>query len=223
MKRETTYASRPTETECQGDPAPGGHTVQPTTTTSEADTEAKLIAGFLSRKPGADSLLIVELEPLLRSEVQRRWRRFIHHKDDLVQSALVKLCELRETEEGRAAITPPLDELAKALVDAPARRLKRAPEMLPLEDRDAPVPPDQEDLARLKYLLNLAQGLPLPLRTALRAHAAHQLGEGPPPHVALGSSENAARMQVTRAIAAVYRLAKEAAEKETKEAEENDE
>jgi len=186
--------------------------VEPTKTTPEPEAElkaeAELIAGFLSRKPGAELLFLAELSRLLRSRA-RSWRKLLPHRDDVVQSALLKLCELRETAEGRQTIRPPLAALAKALADAPARRLRRAPELLPLESWHAPTPADQDGMIRTKYLLDLAATLPLTLRTALRCHIAYEMGEGPPSYIVLGLSENAARMRVTRAQDAVYLLEQE--------------
>jgi hypothetical protein len=185
--------------------------VEPTSTTPEADTEAEaeLIAGFLARKPGAELLFLAELDRLLRLRVRRKWRKVLGQRDDVVQGALLKLCELRETEEGRKTIRPPLAVLVKALADATARRFGRAREMVPLESWHAPTPADQDGMIRTKHLLDLAAELPLTLRTALRCHMAYELGEGPPPYIVLGLSENAARMRVSRAQAAVYRIEQE--------------
>jgi hypothetical protein len=189
-------------------------------TTSE--TEAELCAGFLARKPSIEVLFIAEFRRLSRRELRSNWRGVARHHDDLEQTTLVKLCELRETEEGRKSICPPLTELVKSLADAPARKLKRAPEMLPLEDWDAPVAPNQDEMGRMKWLLGLADKLPVGLGNALRCHVLHEMGEGPPAHIALGLSENAARMRISRAQDAVYLLAQEAEDDaEDKEAEDS--
>ena len=190
--------------------------MEPTKTTPETEAElkaeAELFAGFLSREPGVELLFLAELSRLLRSRVKRSLRKLLGHREDVVQSALLKLCELRETEEGRKTIRPPFAALAKALADAPARRLKRAPETLPLESWHAPTPADQDRMIRTKHLLDVAAELPLTLRTALRCHMAYEMGEGPPPYIVLGLSENAARMRVTRAQDAVYLLEQREAE-----------
>jgi hypothetical protein len=205
MKRETTSESPRTGTEWAGTRTSEGG-VEPTTTADEL--LAEVIAGFLSRSPAAEAAFIAILRPILRAEVRLHWTGLWRHIDDFEQDALAKLCALRETAEGRERIRAPLALLAKYLIEGPARKLMRAPKWVPLDKKwDLPGPSNQEAASEISRLSVIASGLPESMAKTLLCHAAHVMGEGPPLHVALGVSEEAARFRLTRAQAAVHRLA----------------
>jgi hypothetical protein len=205
MKRETTSESPRTGTEWAGTRTSEGGSVEPTTTEERL---AELIAGFLSRNPVAEAAFIIVLRPILRAEVRLHWTGLWRHIDDFEQEALAKLCELRETAEGREKIAEPLEVLAKYLIEGPARKLMRAPKWVPLDKKwDRPGPSNQEATFEISRLSGLASGLPESMTNTLLCHAAHVMGEGPPLHIALDVSVEAARFRLSRAQAAVHRLA----------------
>src|ERR1700722_8688297 len=91
--------------------------------------QAELIAGFLSRKPMAEAAFVTEFKRFLRVEVGSNFPSLWPQLSDLQQSALLRLCEMRESPERVGEIRPTLDALAKSLVAGPALALKRVKKM----------------------------------------------------------------------------------------------
>jgi hypothetical protein len=205
MKRETTSESPRSGTGWQGTRTFLGGDVDLTT---KAEREAALIAGFLSRDRTAEFAFINAFRPILRAEVRLHWTGLWRHIDDFEQEALLELCRLRDTEEGRRKIQRPLKELAKALIEGPARKLRRAPKMVQIpKDWNPGGPSNQEAMYEVSRLSEIASALPESMATTLLCHAAYVMDQGPPLHVALGVSEEAARLRLFRAQAAVTRIA----------------
>ena len=136
----------------------------PESTPGEA---AELLAGFLARRPAAQNAFIELLRPLFRQEIRRDFPSLMPHSEDLQQSALLKLCELREDPVEVVRIRLPLDELVKYLMNAPARVLmrsgKKARVSLELQDWDASSQGNQEDATYVRELWRLIARLPFKL------------------------------------------------------------
>jgi hypothetical protein len=178
--------------------------------TSEKRTreeELELIAGFLSRKPLAEVSFLDAVRPLIRGQARRHFPERWQEVDDVEQSALLRVCELRETEAGRKHLCPWLRELAKLAVDAPVAVLFRAKKTLPLKDWDRAVPPNQEAAFELKRLLKIAVSLPRGMAATMLAQAGFVTGEGPALHEALDVDERSARRRLARAQDAVIEIA----------------
>ncbi len=172
------------------------------------DQEAELLERFLAREPMAELTLVSVMRPLFRLEVRRHWQGQLAHMHDLRQGALLALWERRDSEEGRRSIRPPLAPLAKALIEHLARKLHRSPKIFQLREQEEPATPSsQEPMFELKRLLAISAALPRKMSETMAAHAAHMLGEGPPLHEALGIDRETARKRLTRAQAAVHRIA----------------
>jgi hypothetical protein len=105
-------------------------------------------------------------------------------------------------------ICPPMLELVKFAVAAPAMVLKRAKKMEPLPKRwDKPMAPTQDAAFEWKRLLEIATGLPEQMGKTLLAYLAYQMGDGPPLHEALGLERRVAEKRLARAKRAVRRIA----------------
>ncbi len=127
--------------------------------------------------------------------------------DDVEQSALLRICELRETKAGQKQLQPPLWALAKLAFDAPAAMLTRAKKWLPLKDWDRAVPPNQDAAFELGRLLKIAVSLPRGMAATMLCQASFVTGEGPALHEALGTDERSARRRLARAQDAVIEIA----------------
>jgi hypothetical protein len=169
--------------------------------------ELELIAGFLSRKPAAETSFFDEFRPHVHRWVSGhfpdRWQEYA----DLEQSAMLRVCELRETKEGRTRLTPPFSELAQFAAEAPARKLAREKKSVPLQDWDASQPPNQETAFEFRRLLAIAVTLPRGMAATMLAQAGFVTGEGPALHEALGIDERSARRRLARAQDAVIEIA----------------
>ena len=171
------------------------------------EQQLALIERFLAGDPMAELELVSELRPLLRRDMRMNWSGLWPYMQDLRQEAFAVLWAKRKTPEGRAEIRPPLEELAKRLLEFPARKLLREKKPLPLGDWDAPRDGNQEAAYELHRLLAISANLPRGMSETILAHVAHLTGEGPELHEALGIDRNAARMRLCRAQAAVMRIA----------------
>jgi len=173
--------------------------------------EAELIEGFLSRVRWAELAFIDYFRPILRNEVRIHWTALWRHIDDFEQAALVKLCELRETEEGRKTIRQPLAKLAKMLIEGPARKLRREPKHLSLKvlkkGGEPAQRPGQEASYERELLLEIAARLPAGMATTIQCQQAFALGEGPELHIALGVDKESAHKRLLRAQEAIQRIA----------------
>ncbi len=175
------------------------------------EREQELIDGFLSRVPAAETAFVVYFQKLLRMEVRSNHPKLVRHLADLEQSALVKVCELRDDPKMLERICPPLSELAKFAADAPARkeaRVKRWPTLNPKNPtHDGTVVSNQERAVELSEILDIAESLPRGMAKTMLAHEAAVTGDGPTVAEALGVSPDNARRRVGRALAAVVRIA----------------
>jgi len=139
----------------------------------------------------------------VRRHFPERWQDV----DDVEQSALLRVCELRETEAGKKRLRPPIWELAEFAVEPPARMLSRTKKTLPLKDWDRGVPPNQEAAFELKRLLAISVSLPRGMASTMLAQAGFVTGEGPALHEALDIDERSARRRLARAQDAVIEIA----------------
>jgi hypothetical protein len=171
------------------------------------EEELALIAGFLSRKPLAEVSFFDAVRPLIQRLVRRHFPERWQDVDDVEQSALLRVCELRETEAGRKQLLPPLWALAELAVEPPARMLSRTKKLLPLKDWDRAVPPNQETAFEFRRLLAIAVSLPRGMASTMLAQAGFVTGEGPALHEALGIDERSARRRLARAQDAVIEIA----------------
>ena len=168
-------------------------------------SDEELIAGFLSGKPQAEAEFVKVFQGHARAEVGSNFPSQWPHVGDLVQSALLKVCEMRKREPER--IRPPMSELVKFTVAAPAMVLKRAKKMEPLPKRwDRSVPSTQEAAFESKRLLEIAMSLPERMAKTILAHLAHQMGDGPPLHEALGVDRRVSDKRLARARIAILRI-----------------
>lgn len=175
--------------------------------------ERALVEGFLAKDERASARLIACLIPLLRSEIGRRWPRFIRLIDDVAAEALLTMVRWRET--GKIRPDESLDALAARLVNCSAiverKRQNR------LRERETHMEFEAEDpgAGALEQLLSqeLAQRLwALVHRLKPRQQEALQakLKEPPPMAEALGMATAPARLLLFRARAALLDLAIEA-------------
>jgi hypothetical protein len=171
------------------------------------ESEGDLVAGFLSRKPAAEATFVGELKQRLRAEICGNFPSLWPELRDLEQSALLRLCQMRENPREAGEIRPPLAALAKFLVDAPARLLLRRKKPLALQSWDGAQASSQEAAADLAQLLQIAAGLPRGMAKTVLAHAAHELGEGPPVEEVLGLDRRTAQRRLWHAQAVVLRIA----------------
>jgi len=190
---------------------PDGFEREETMPETTPQQEAELIAGFVSRR--SENPFLLTLSPFLRQEIRRNFPSLWEWAPDLLQSAFLRLCELREDPREAKRIQPPLAELARYLLNAPARVLLRTKKItgqsLPLSDWDGARPPDQQASTRLQELMRLTSRLPAKLATVLHLHAAHELGEGPPLAEALGITRGSARRKLLEAQDALLTLSRE--------------
>jgi hypothetical protein len=174
--------------------------------------EEGLIAGFLSGKPAAEAAFIAMYQGKIRAEVYSNCPSLVPYMRDIQQSATLRLCEMRASPSGVKRICPPVSEVVKFTVAAPARvlkrMLKRTKETEPLKDDDAIGPSNTEASVELKRLLEIALTLPGSLRKTLLARMAHEMGDGPPLPEALGIDRRSADKRLARARAAVLRIAR---------------
>ena len=171
------------------------------------EEELALIAGFLSRKPLAEVSFFDAVRPVIRRLVRRHFPERCQDVDDVEQSALLRVCELRETEAGKKRLEPPIWALAEFAVEPPARMLSRTKKLLPLKDWDRAVPPNQEAAFELKRLLAISVSLPRGMASTILAQAGFVTGDGPALHEALGIDERSARRRLARAQDAVIEMA----------------
>lgn len=176
--------------------------------TEKTEDEAELIAGFLSRQPAREVAFVVAMKFWIRKVVRRNFARQWRHLEDIEQSALLELCELRDTEKGAMLIQPPLWDVAKMTVERSARMFEREKRMLPLKDRYLTGAQDLASAFELNRLMEIAEGLPRGMARTMLAHAAYETGEGPPLEVALGTDHRSALRRLARAQAAVVRIAR---------------
>jgi hypothetical protein len=164
-----------------------------------------LLDDWLSRDAVRERRFVEVFRPFLRAEVRIRWPGSWRHVDSLEQDALVRLIELRETPEGREKIRLPLAELAKMLIERPARAKRREPKHQRLEDWDLPVDSTQEQAVLLGEALETASNLPRGGARTLLAHVEEELGEGPELSEALEVDRESAHKRLVRAQAALWR------------------
>ena len=170
------------------------------------EEESELVAAWLSREEAGERRFVEVFRPFLRAEVLRHWPRSWKRVDDLEQDALVKLIELRDSAEGCLKIRAPLAELAKMLVERPARILRREKKHLSLgKKQTVPVVSNQEQSALLGEMLEIASNLPRGGARTLLAQAEHVAGEGPELPEALGMDAASAHKRLVRAQAALIR------------------
>ena len=147
------------------------------------EREQELIDGFLSRVPAAETAFVVYFQKLLRMEVRSNHPKLVRHLADLEQSALVKVCELRDDPKMLERICPPLSELAKFAADAPARkeaRVKRWPTLNPKNPtHDGTVVSNQERAVELQRDPDTPSSLPRGMAKTMLAHEAAVTGDGP--------------------------------------------
>jgi hypothetical protein len=160
----------------------------------EDKADRELIAGFLARRAAAERSFIARLRPFLRREIRRSFPSLWCSTEDLQQSALLRLCELRTSHAEK--IRAPLVVLAVSLI-AEAVREMGSPEAAQFEElarshRQASTP--RRGLAEL-----FASTLSAEEASVLLLHAAHLVGDGPPLHEALGITRKRARRKLLRA------------------------
>jgi len=169
-------------------------------------SDEELIAGFLSGKPQAEAEFVKVFQGHVRAEVGSNFPSQWPHVRDLVQSALLKVCKMRKYEPDK--IRPPISELVKFAVAAPAMALKRAKKMEPMPKRwDQPAPSNQEAAFEWKRLLEIVGALPEQMGRTMLAYLAYQMGDGPPLHEALGVERRVAEKRLARAKKAVRHIA----------------
>ena len=102
----------------------------------------------------------------------------------------------------------PLRELAKYLIDAPARVLRRYKPWVKLEDWHLIGRSNQEAALRLNELFEIAAELPRGMSETLKLQTDFVRGLGPPLHEALGIDERSAQRRLFRAQKACLRIAR---------------
>jgi hypothetical protein len=179
---------------------------------SNPQLEAELAKGFLERKPAAESAFIERLRPYMRQVIRGRFPSLWRWSEDLQQSALLRLCELRADPSKVDRIRPPLEPLAVYLVDPPARLMlkskKRFGGAVEVREWDASHAPNQQNLAYLKELWRLLPRLSFNHARTLQIHAAHEVGDGPSLHEALGITKDAAKRKLLDAQDALLTLSR---------------
>jgi hypothetical protein len=175
--------------------------------TESPEGEAELIAGFLSRQPLLERSFLQRFRPWLREEIRGNFQSLWPQLADLEQSALMRLCEMREPPANGKDIRSPLKALAKYLVNAPARVLKRERKPLGLRSWDGATASTQEASSDLKHLLEIAASLPRGMAKTVLAKAAYEMGEAPPLHEQLGIDVRSAGRRLSRAQNAVMAIA----------------
>ena len=176
----------------------------------EPEQEQELIDGFLSRKPAAETKLVVELQRRMRVHVAKYSPRIWREMADLQQSGLLRLCEMRENPEEVALIQPPIWELVRFLLVAPSRKAQRAKPWVRLKrkhDRLVTSKPNQVEALELKELAEIAESLPRGMARTMLAQEALMAGDGPPLDEALGIDARSARRRLARAQDAVMAIA----------------
>jgi len=173
-------------------------------------SEEELIAGFLSGKPLAEAEFVEVMQRHIRADVRNNFRSLLPQLGDIEQSALLTLCQMRENPREVARICPPIRALSKYLVDAPARVLMRIRKKTePLGKWDEARAATQEGTQRLKELLDIvSESLPEGMARTLLAQSAHEMGDGPPLHEALGIDRRSADKRLARARIAVLRISR---------------
>ncbi len=151
------------------------------------ERDEKLFAGFLSRNPAAEASFVAELQKYLQAEVRTYAPHLWWQLADLEQSALLKLCEMREKPEEVEKIRPPFPALARFLMAGPASKEKRVKHWPRLKKSQEPKQaPNQEMAIELSELTEIAQSLPRGMARTMLAQEAHLAGDGPPLEEALG-------------------------------------
>jgi hypothetical protein len=172
------------------------------------EQEGELIAGFLSGKPLLEQAFLDALRPHLRRQLRGRTPDRWPDVEDVEQSAILRLCQMRRSEEGRKRLCPLLSELAAFIMKAPvARFFERARKTLPLKDWDRAQPPNQEAAYELKRLMAISVSLPRSLAATIMCQVGLVMGDGPALHEALGIDERSARRRLARAQDAVLAMA----------------
>ena len=172
------------------------------------ERQRELIAGFLSRKPAAETSFVMELQKWVRVEIRSNFPKQWRELADLEQSALLRVCEMRDDPQRVDLIQAPFSELAKYLVDAPARKARNVKRWSPLKSWQEPLKaPNQEAALQLKELAEIAESLPRGMAKTMLAQEALAAGDGPPLAEALGTDPRSARRRLARAQAAVLRIA----------------
>jgi hypothetical protein len=172
------------------------------------ERDQELIDGFLSRKPAAETEFVIELERCLQAEIRTYSPNLWPELSDLVQSALLKVCKLREKPATAQKIQPPIPALARWLMMEPASKEKRVKHWPRLKKSQEPaVGANQESAVTLKEMLEIAVSLPRGMAKTMLAYEAHLAGEGPALPEALGAETRTARRRLVRAQAAVIRIA----------------
>jgi len=176
------------------------------------EEEMELIAGFLSRKPALQNVFLEKLRPRLRQHQRCNYPSLWRQSEDLQQSALLKLCELRDDPVEVKRIEPPLDDLVKYLMTGPARVLMRSARharvSLEIQEWDGSRQGNQEDATYVRELWRLIAKLPFKLGRTLQLHAAHECGDGPSLDEILGITRDAARRKLVDAQDALLTLAR---------------
>jgi len=176
-------------------------------------SEEELIAGFLSRKPAAEAAFVEEMKRHQRADIRNNFPSLMPQMRDLEQSALLKLCQMREDPREVKRICPPIAALTKFLNDAPARVLKRIKKTVSLtgmkeEEWEGSHPASQEEGLQLKRMMEIAASLPGGMAKTILAQAAHEMGDGPPLHEVLALDRRTADKRLARARIAVLRIAR---------------
>jgi len=192
---------------------PGGRFPPPVGVEAEKGTgkmkrQQELIDGFLSRDPVAEARFVEELQKFLRIEVRSNYPAQWSELSDLQQSALLKVCEMRENPRAAELITPPFQDLAKRLAELPARKEKRVkhwPSLKP--SQEPPVASNQEEAVTLKEMAEIAASLPRGMAKTMLAQEAFVAGDGPALEEALGTDKRSARRRLARAQEAVILIA----------------
>jgi hypothetical protein len=175
---------------------------------TQMESEQKLIDGFLSREPAAETALVVEVQRLVRARIRGRVPHLWSRVGDIQQDVVLRLCEMRENPKEVERIQPPLWELVLSLMEAPVRAQKRMKKWVELTEEDHPkLAPNQEEALELKELQAIAESLPRGAVKTMLAHEAEVTGDGPPLAEALGTDARSARKRLARAQAAVIRTA----------------
>jgi hypothetical protein len=165
--------------------------------------EAELIEGFLAKQASEENTFVGMLRPYLRREIRRSHPGLWRSADDLEQSALLRLYELRASQAER--IRAPCRQLAVFVVDEAAHVVHRSVEWSePPEDDGG----DRRDSIPLGKLVELfAIKLDADDAEILLLHAAYMAGDGPPVHEALGITKKRARRQLLKAQDALLDVA----------------
>jgi hypothetical protein len=179
---------------------------------STPEEEVVLIADFMSGQPARQNAFLEKFRPFIRHKARCNFPSLHRVFEDLEQSALVKLCELRADPKEAWRIKPRFIDLAEYLVNAPARILMRsnrhARVSLELKEWDGGRQGNQEDVTYVRELWRLISRLPFKLGRTLQLHAANVCGDGPSLEEILGITRDAARRKLVDAQDALLTLAR---------------